>query len=118
LSQLHQWKTEFETHSRIKSVLIYNNTDEDNNNPRRINMNQVVLTTYTQIRKSFPVLGPETLRELSEKAAEGRKGLAEVVQDWVTENKKKAGCLHAIHWYRVGVFLSSLEQTNICSDCA
>jgi SNF2 family DNA or RNA helicase len=118
VSQLHQWKTELETHSQIKSVLIYNNADKDNNNPRRINMNQVVLTTYAQIRKSFPFPDAETLQELREKAAEEKKSLAEVIQDWVTENKKQAGCLHKIHWYRVSLLLLSLGQANICSGCA
>ena len=118
MSQLHQWKTELETHSKIKSVLIYNNTDTDNNNPRRINMNQVVLTTYTQVRKSFPFPDTETMQELNEKAAEEKKSLAEVIQDWVAKKKNDAGFLHHIHWYRVSLFLSSLGQANICSDCA
>ena len=104
MSELHQWKTELETHSRIKSVLIYNNADEDNNNPRRINTNQVVLTTYAQIRKSFPFPDTETEQELNRKAVEKKKSLVAVIQDWVTENKKLAGCLHKIHWYRVSLF--------------
>ena len=78
-------------------------------------MNQIVLTTYAQIRKSFPFPDTETMRELSEKAADDKKSLAEVIQDWVTENEKLAGCLHKIHWYRVSLFLSSLGQANYCS---
>jgi SNF2 family DNA or RNA helicase len=117
LCQLHQWKAELETHGKFKQVLIYNNTDRDNNQPRRINMNQVVLTTYAQIRKSFPFPDSETMRELGEKAAEEEKSLAEVIQDWVTENKKLAGCLHRIHWYRVSVLLSPVgHANNIPSD--
>lgn len=78
-------------------------------------MNQVVLTTYAQIRKSFPFPDTETMQELGEKAAEEKKSLAEVIQDWVTNNKKLAGFLHHIHWYRVSLFLSSIGQANICS---
>jgi len=79
-------------------------------------MNEVVLTTYAQIRKSFPFPDTETMQEWNEKAAEEKKSLAEVIQDWVTENKKLAGCLHKIHWYRVSLSLSSLGQANInCS---
>jgi uncharacterized membrane protein (UPF0182 family) len=81
-------------------------------------MNQVVLTTYAQIRKSFPFPDTETMRELSEKAAEEKKSLAEVIQDWVAENKNLAGFFHKIYWYRVSLFLSSLGQANIWSDCA
>jgi hypothetical protein len=81
-------------------------------------MNQVVLTTYAQIRKSFPFPDTETMRELREKAREEKNSLAEVIQDWVAENNNLAGCLHKIHWYRVSLFLSSLGQANICSDCA
>jgi hypothetical protein len=55
------------------------------------------------------------MQELSEKAAEEKKSLAEVIQDWVTKNKKLAGCLHKIHWYRVSLSLSSHGQANICS---
>jgi hypothetical protein len=78
-------------------------------------MNQVVLTTYAQVRKSFPFPDTETMQELREKAAEEKKSLAEVIQDWVATKKNLAGFLHHILWYRVSLFLSSLGQANICS---
>jgi hypothetical protein len=93
-------------HGKFKDVLIYNNSDTDNNTPRRIYHNDVVLTTYAMIRKSFPVPDDETMQRLNKKAAEEEKSLAEVVQDWVVKNKKDAGCLHQIHWYRVSMLFS------------
>jgi hypothetical protein len=58
------------------------------------------------IRKSFPNLDNEIMEQLNKKAADEEKSLAEVIQDWVTENKELAGCLHNIHWYRVSVLPS------------
>lgn len=46
------------------------------------------------------------MEQLNKKAADEEKSLAEVIQDWVTENKELAGCLHNIHWYRVSVLPS------------
>ncbi|PMD54536.1 uncharacterized protein K444DRAFT_617884 [Hyaloscypha bicolor E] len=100
-SVLHQWKAELETHGKFKKVLIYNNSDTDNNMPRRIVYNEVVLTTYNVIRMNFPNLDNETMERLCNRAAEEERSLTEVIQDWVTEKKKDAGCLHNIHWYRI-----------------
>jgi len=110
--QLHQWKAELETHGKFKKVLIYNNSDTDNNDPRRIVYNEVVLTTYNVIRMNFPNLDNETMERLCNKAADEERSLAEVVQDWVTEKKKHAGCLHNIHWYRVSILFLSRGQAN------
>jgi hypothetical protein len=110
--QLHQWKVELETHGKFKKVLIYNNSDTDNNTPRRIVYNEVVLTTYNVIRMNFPNLDNETMERLYNRAAEEERSLTEVIQDWVTEKKKDAGCLHNIHWYRVSILLPSRGQAN------
>jgi hypothetical protein len=110
--QLHQWKAELEMHGKFKKVLIYNNSDTDNNTPRRIVYNEVVLTTYNVIRKNFPNLDNETMQRLRNQAAEDERSLAEVIQDWVTEKKKDAGCLHKIHWYRVSILFLSRGQAN------
>jgi hypothetical protein len=110
--QLHQWKAELETNGKFKKVLIYNNSDTDNNMPRRIVYNEVVLTTYNVIRMNFPSLDNETMERLCNRAAEEERSLTEVIQDWVTEKKKDAGCLHNIHWYRVSILLPSRGQAN------
>jgi hypothetical protein len=110
--QLHQWKAELRTHGKFKKVLIYNNSDTDNNTPRRIVYNEVVLTTYNVIRRSFPNLDNETMERLRNQAGEEERSLAEVIEDWVTEKKKHAGCLHKIHWYRVSIVFLSRGQAN------
>lgn len=100
-------------HGKFKEVLIFNNTDRENNTARRINHNEVVLTTYAVIRKSLPVLDNETMQQLRKKAADEEKSFAEVLQGWVTQKKKLAGCLHNIHWYRVRVSFLLHGRANI-----
>jgi hypothetical protein len=100
-------------HGKFKEVLIFNNTDKDNNTARRINYNEVVLVTYAVIRKSFPVLDNETMQQLHKKAADEKKSFAEILQGWVTQKEKLAGCLHNIHWYRVCVSLLLQARANI-----
>ena len=103
-SQLHQWKAELRKHAKVGKILIYNPTDEDNNTVRRISDNDVVLTTYNAIQKSFPHPDQEAMADLKEKARSEEISMAEVLQDWLAAKKKSSAYLHKIHWYRVSFF--------------
>jgi hypothetical protein len=87
--------------------------DKDNNSARRVMVNDVVLTTYNTIQKTCPELDRDTLQNLREKAATEDRSLAEVIQDWVAENKKASGILQKIHWYRVSSLSLSPELADI-----
>lgn len=89
-------------HGKIEDILIYNPADKENNSVRRISNNEVVLTTYNAVQKSFLEPDPETMAELREAARCEDLSMAEVLERWIN-NKKKAGYLHKIHWYRVSL---------------
>jgi hypothetical protein len=90
-------------------VWIYNNADKDNNNPRKLMYEEVVLATYDAIRQNFPSLDRDTMQALYQKAVEAKGAFTDVLQDWVEKNKKNAGCFNNMRWYRVSGIRSRLR---------